>query len=243
MFSATQYEHAIDKIRRKIPEITQHTEDLQSKINRVLQEWYIVSPVSDLLAWLTSELIKLAEDVLEFIAAILASATAPIRFFQHAYQWESLRGGATTVAGDVNAASLGSTGDWGGAAANAYTQAIAPQSAAAAQLATLADKTSSALSICADAGLAFYVTVAGCLVAFISSQIVACAAATTGAGAPPALFVSLASGAFTYSTIVGALGALLALVGSQEMQLSTLHGQVLDNSAFPGGHWPVAAKF
>ncbi|SEK23823.1 hypothetical protein [Streptacidiphilus jiangxiensis] len=242
MFSVAQYEHAVDKITSKIPEVSQHAEDLRTRINHLLQEWYIVPPVSDLIAWAASEFIKLVEDVLTVMADILEGAPAPIAFWQNAYQWENLRDTASSVAADVNAATLGSTGEWKGASATAYTQAITPQSAAAARLATLADKTSGVLTTCAAAGLTFYVAVAALLVAFISAQIAAGAAASTGAGAPPGLLVALASGGFTYSTILTFLAALTALVAAQSTQLDSLHGEAMDDTAFPGGRWPVATN-
>lgn len=38
--------------------------------------------------------------------------------------------------------------------------------------------------------------------------------------------------------ITAAVGALITLLGTQAQQMVSLHGKAIDNSAYPGGHWP-----
>jgi ABC-type molybdate transport system substrate-binding protein len=44
------------------------------------------------------------------------------------------------------------------------------------------------------------------------------------------------------AVIVGAVAALLALLGAQAKEMAALHGNAVDTSQSPGGHWPVSVK-
>ncbi|MER7755119.1 LapA family protein [Kitasatospora sp. NPDC097643] len=44
------------------------------------------------------------------------------------------------------------------------------------------------------------------------------------------------------TVIVAAVSALLVLHGTQAKEMAALHGNAVDSSQFPGGHWPVSVK-
>ena len=62
---------------------------------------------------------------------------------------------------------------WHGPANDAYTKAIKPQSDAAAKLGTIAERTAASLTVCAAAGLAFYVALGVIVVKFIAAAVTA----------------------------------------------------------------------
>ncbi len=241
MFDATQYSQISDRITGKLAEIPKHQESVQAEVLRLANEWYIPSWLAESIVYLGEKLWELANWAINLLNEVIEGLGAPVMFWETAYKWESARGIFTGVAAELNPASLGSTGDWKGAAATAYTTAITPQSAAAARLGASSDKVSGALQACAVSGLAFYAGVLLLVAQFVMSQIAAAAATATGVAAPVGLLASLSSGAFTLGAIVALVGTLSALLGVQASQLSTIHGEAEDGTAFPGGHWPVVA--
>src|SRR5262249_62359097 len=109
---------------------------------------------------------------------------------------------------------------------------------AANKIASISDKTATALQICAAAGLAFYVAIGAILVKFIAAMVTAIAAfgSAVFSWAGAALIVEEAG--VNSGLIWAAIGALTAALGTQAQQLIGLHGEAVDNSFFPGGRWP-----
>jgi hypothetical protein len=242
MFDPAQYQQTIDKISGKLQDIPKRASELEVRAQQLASEWYIPEPLAEFILYLSDQFVKLAKEVIDLVVEIMEGVEAPFWLYQHSYTWETIRGLATGVAADINPAELGSTADWKGTAATAYTQAITPQSAAAARLGALADKMSTNLSTCAAGGFAFYVAVLALLVAFASAQIAAAAATATGAGAPVGILGSLTSGSFTFGTMVTFVGAFATFTGIQAGNLNALHGEAVDGTAFPHGRWPQAVN-
>src|SRR5262249_7448981 len=117
---------------------------------------------------------------------------------------------------------------------------IPPQSNAAARIGSMADKTASALEACAVIGLAFYAALGVILVKFIIAFIVALVAfgSAVFSWAGAALIVEEAG--VNTGMIIAAVGALVAALGAQAVQMTTLHGEANDPTSFPGSHWPDA---
>jgi hypothetical protein len=86
--------------------------------------------------------------------------------------------------------------------------------------------------------LTFYVAIAVILVKFIVAMVAAIAAFGSGifSWAGAALIVEEAG--VNSGLIWAAIAALAAALGTQAQQLISLHGEAIDNSTFPGGHWP-----
>ncbi|WP_370147398.1 hypothetical protein [Streptacidiphilus sp. EB129] len=230
----------IDKVNAKIPIIERNLSKVQQAGASTANAWYMPAGLGDLLMECVHEFVKAVTWLLEQVKELLKGALAPLYMWENAYTWENVRGVASGVAGEVTVSALGSTKDWTGASATAYTQAIAPQSAAASRLAAVADKTSTALSICAASGLVFYGAVAILCVQEVEITVGASVAAATGAAAPPALAVETTSALLTGAGLVGLIVGLLSLVGGQATQMTSIHGETIDTTAFPGGHWPTA---
>ena len=241
-FSSTQYQSAIDRIKESLPRIDQGMNEVRTKAVASANAWYMPPGLGEITMELLTEFEKAVNWIVEQVTYWLEGALAPINFWDNAYQWESVRGKATGVAGEVTVGVLGSTKEWTGASATAYTQSIAPQSAAAARLGAVADKTATALEYCAVAGLAFYVTLGIIIVEQACVDVVATAAACTGVGTVPALVAAIADAGVTTASIFAAGSAFLALLGTQASQMAAIHGEASDVTAYPGGHWPVATS-
>ncbi|MCX4746685.1 hypothetical protein OG455_14350 [Kitasatospora sp. NBC_01287] len=239
-FSPSQHEAVVDKLNSGLPKAQNNVAVVRRNAYSVSESLFLPPGAGDVIKHLADEVVKAFKWLLDEFVAVMEGVGAPLLFWENADQWQTIRGLASTVAGQTTPGVLGSTGDWTGDTATAYTKAIAPQSTAAASLASIADKTSQALVTCAGTGLAFYATIALLLVQFIGIQVAAAAADTTVVGAIPGLLVALGGTASTGSLMLAALVGIGALLGPQATQMVTLHGLAMDNGAFPGGHWPKA---
>ena len=105
---------------------------------------------------------------------------------------------------------------------------------------TLSDKTAVALNTCAVAGAAFYLALVVVLIKFIAATITALVAlgSVVFSWAGAALIVEEA--AVNTGMSIAAVGGLVAVLGAQASQMVVLHGEAIDGSTFPGGHWPDA---
>jgi hypothetical protein len=127
---------------------------------------------------------------------------------------------------------------WKGSAATAYGKVILPQGAAADKVGTISDKVSTALQLSAAAGLVFYVAIAAILVKFIAAMITAIAAFGSAVFSWAGAAIIVEEAGVNSALIWAAIGALSAALATQVQQLITIHGELSDQSAFPGGHWP-----
>jgi hypothetical protein len=106
----------------------------------------------------------------------------------------------------------------------------------------VSDKTAITLGICAAAGLTFYGALAVTLTEEVDLTEAAAEASATGVGAAAAIVAETAGTIWNIQNIVKVSAALGALLASQAAALATLHGDAIDTSAYPGGHWPKSAN-
>jgi len=98
------------------------------------------------------------------------------------------------------------------------------------------------LTVCAAAGLAFYVALGVIVFQLIASLVAAIAAVGSIIFSWAGLAMVVGDAGITTGMIIAAVTALAALLGVQAQQMVALHGTAVDDTAFPGGHWPVAAN-
>lgn len=164
----------------------------------------------------------------------------PILMFRYAWDWQDLRGTASSVSGRLDVDALKANERWTGEAAEAYERVVPPQSDAAAQIASIAATTATSLSLCAVAGLAFYVAIGVILVKFIAAMITAIAALGSAVFSWAGALLIVEEAGVNTGLIIAAVSALTAALGMQAREMATLHGAAQDGSSFPGGQWPVA---
>lgn len=238
-FNPAQYRQVVDKITGGTHDLSGRLNDLPQAANTVLAA-VLPPPVREAILWCVEKLVEIGDWVLDKVIEALKGAAAPVMFYDYAYGWQDLRGTATNVAGQLKPAAMPATGTWNGPAATAYNRVVAPQSDAATKIATIADKTQLALTGCAIAGAAFYVAL-GVIVVQLIAQVIA-AIPLLGSGALSWAGAALLVETVTVSTtmIAAATSTLAALLAAQAATMVTLHGESVDNTAFPGGHWPNA---
>lgn len=239
-FSIAQYQATIDKINAGMQDLSNKIGQVAPAANAAVDHWYIPGFVKDAIIWCAEKIIELAKWIWDKFVELLKGAAAPVYMFMHALDWQDVKGLATGVQGVLRADQLSADDHWKGAASDAYTAAIKPQSEAAGKIGTIADKTAQALIISAVASLAFYVALGVILIKFIAAMVVAIAAfgSAVFSWAGAALIVEEAG--VNTALITAAVTTLLAALGAQAQQLTVLKGELVDGAAFPGGHWPDA---
>lgn len=241
-FSTAQYEAVTNKVSSGVQTASGKLPELTAATNSLLGEWYIPGFVKDAVKWLVEELIHTAESVLNKIVELLKGAVAPIYMFDYAWQWEDIKGTASGVASELTPQVVGISQDWKGQAATAYASAIQTQSPAAAQIGSISDKTATGLTVCAAGGLAFYIALGVIVFQLIASLVAAIAAVGSIIFSWAGLAMVVGDAGITTGMIIAAVTALTALLGIQAQQMVALHGTAIDDTSFPGGHWPVAAN-
>lgn len=237
-FSETQFQAVVDKMNSGLSDLSHKIGKIRPTGESAVDHWYIPDSVADAVLWLADKAISLAKTIWGKIVELLKGVAAPVYFFAYAFDWEDIRGLASGVSGELTPAVLPAGKRWKGAAADAYFKIIPLQGNAVARIGTIADKTAVALGICAAAGLAFYVALGIILVKFIVAigGVIAALGSVVFSWAGVALAVEEAE--VDTGLIIAAVATLTAVLGSQAQQMVALPGEAVDNSAFPGGHWP-----
>jgi hypothetical protein len=237
-FSEAQFNETIAKINRGMDDLSRKIDEVPIAANAAMAHWYIPAPVKDAIKWCAEKITELASWIWNKIKEVMKGVAAPVYFFSYAFDWQDIRGIANGVTGQLKPEAMPAVTAWSGSAAAAYKSQIQPQGNAANKIATISDKTATALQICAGVGLTFYVAIAVILVKFIAAMA-ACIAAFGSAVFSWAGAILIVEEAGVNSALIwAAIGTLTAALGTQVQQLVGLHGEAIDNSFFPGGKWP-----
>lgn len=240
--SASQYEAAASKLRSGVNQVPGKLNDFASATNSTLNKWYIPGFVKDAVKWLAEKLIHLAEAVWNKIVELMKGIAAPGYMIDYAWKWESIKGTASGVASELSPEVVDISQDWKGQAATAYAEAIAPQSDAASQIGTIADKTSTSLAVCAAAGIAFYIALGIIIFQLLAALVAAIIAEGTIVFSAVGLGVVVLNAGITTGLIIAAVTTLGACLATQASQMASLHGSAVDQTKFPGGNWPKATN-
>ena len=237
-FSEVQFQETINKINGNLAVLSGKIAAIPPTVRAAMDHWYIPGFVKDAIERLAQMVTELATWTGDKIREVLKGVAAPVYFFRYAFEWQDIRGIANDVTGELKPEVLRASTVWTGPAAAAYGRVIGPQGAAANKIATISDRIATTMQICAGVGLTFYVAVAVILVKFIAAMVTAITALGSAvfSWAGAALIVEEAG--VNSSLIWAAIGALTAALATQAQQLIGLHGEAIDNSVFPGGHWP-----
>ena len=243
-FSEAEFNAVVQQINKGMTDLSAKISQVPPAANNAANRWYIPDYIKAAIKWLAEKIVDLAKWLWDKITDVLKGVAAPVYFFINAFDWQDVRGLATKVGSQFKPNVLTAVGNtWKGNAATAYGKVILPQGAAADRLGAICDKVSTALQLCAAAGLVFYVAIAAILVKFIAALITCIglfgSAVFSWAGA--ALVVEEAG--VNAALIWAAIGALSAALATQVQQLITVHGELDDPTGFPGnggGHWPNA---
>jgi hypothetical protein len=189
-------------------------------------------------------LVALVRRVAGEIALLLTDPGNPRVLWETGQRWVNAVGTPVSgTAGTFTTDFLHGDDVWKGPAADAYAKTLPPQKAALEQLHTATGELGGSLQEVAVAMVAFWVTVAAAMVAYVGEMIASCVAASTVAGAPAGVASAAAATTKFIGIFGGAVTAFAAFLGSTlhaQMRLTT---QLADDTPFagpPAGHWPVS---
>lgn len=238
-FSEAQFTDVIKQINKGMDDLSVKIAEVPRVAHAAADHWYIPGFVKDAIMWLAKKITELANWLWNKIKEVLKGVAAPVFFFLRSFDWQDVRGLATQVGGQLKPGVLTTVGNtWKGSAATAYGKIIQPQGAAADKVGAISDKISTALQLSAAAGLVFYLAIAAILIKFIAAMIAAIAAFGSGIFAWAGAAIVVEEAGVNSALIWTAIGALSAALATQVQQLIVVHGELSDQSAFPGGHWP-----
>jgi hypothetical protein len=238
MFSQAQCQAVITKINQATDDLAAKIAEVPRTANTALSNPSLPPEVRDAIVWVAQKITDLATQFLQRVKELMEGAAAPVAFFQLGLGWQDVRGAASGIAGQLKPEMMPAATSWSGSAAAAYTRAIRPQGDATARIVTVSDKAALSLNSCAVAGIAFYVALGIILVKFIAAMVAAIAAFGSGVFSPAGAALVVEEAAVNTGLIIAAVSALTALLTAQAGAMVALHGEAVDNSTFPGGHWP-----
>jgi hypothetical protein len=239
-YSLAQYQAVTEKVSSGADMFGGKIDDVTAACNAAMGNWWIPPIVRETVRWLCQKMVDMAESFWEIIKDLLKGVAAPAYMFEYAYEWAGVRGIASTVAGELTLPVVGISQDWTGTAATAYSTTVAPQSSAAGEVGTISTQTATALTTCAAAASAFYVAVG--VIIFQAIAALTGAVIALGSLVFSLAGIAMAIGEISVSSglVIASVSTLTALLVAQASQMATLHGAAVDNTSFPGGHWPRA---
>jgi hypothetical protein len=241
-FSEAQYQAAIERIRTGLAQLNTKIHQVPAAATTAMQNPNIPAAVRERVIWLANRTVEILTSVVNRISELLRGSAAPIYMFRYAWQWQDVRGLSTSVVGTLRPEALKVNRYWQGAANEAYNRAVKPQSDAAAKLGAISERTSTSLNVCAAAGLAFYVALGVIVIKFIAAAVAVIAAIGSVVLSWAGLALIVEEAAVNTGMIIAAVAGLTGLLGAQASQMAVLHGEAIDNSAFPGGRWPESTS-
>ncbi|MCO1578602.1 hypothetical protein M8C13_22875 [Crossiella sp. SN42] len=237
-FSPAQFNAVKAKVDKGIDDLEVQLAGLRMAIRTQPQVAMMPEFLRDAIEWCAEQIYSAGYHFCVLVKDIAVGVAAPLYFFAYSLEWQDVRGRATNVVGQLKPEAMPAANSWIGQAATAYKANIKPQGDAANKIATIADKTSTALMLSAGAGLAFYVGISLLLAKVIAAVVVAIAAFGSAVFSWAGLALILGEISFTTTTLMTMLGALVTFLGGQAQNLVSLKGEAVDNSFFPGGKWP-----
>jgi hypothetical protein len=243
-FSEAEFNAVVQKINKGMDDLSGKISEVPPAANSAMNHWYIPDYIKAAIKWSAEKIVELANWIWDKIKEVLKGVAAPVYFFINSFDWQDVRGLATKVGGQLKPNVLTTiTNTWKGTASTAYGKVIMPQGVAADRIGAVCDKVSTALQICAGAGLVFYVAIAAILVKFIAALVTCIGLYGSAVLSWAGLALTVEEAGVNSALIWAAIGALSAALGTQVQQLITVHGELEEVTAFPGdggGHWPKA---
>lgn len=238
-FSQAQYDAVIHAVTAGTTELAAKIAALPPAANDTLTNDWVPDVIKTSIRWLVDRACAIGTWLLDTITDLLKGAIAPIRMLYDSWQWMDVRRIASGVAGTLKDTNLTVDDMWQGPAKDAYVKHMKTHSDAASRCATIADKTAICLTVCAGAGLAFYVALGVILSKVIAEFAASIAAVSSGVFSAAGAYVIITDAGITSGMIWAAIAALTALLGAQANQMIIMHGEATDGTMFPAGTWPI----
>lgn len=235
-----EFGEILERVRRFLERVEQVVNDLIRNVNRVigLLPGFLDS-LADRLVDILNRFGELVGQFLREVGEFFTQPGWPPALFSAKAAWTTEVGGRVSAL--VSTATLDETQSddrWQGRAADAYRNTLPRQKDALTAIKAASDEIGDALNNVAFGIIAFWVAIAGAIVAFVAELIVEAGAAATVAGAPPAAAGAVASTIKVIAVVAGIVGLLVTYLSTVSVQTNDLNQRLANNDAFPRGQWP-----
>ena len=233
-FSMSEFQLALDKINVGMDDIRMNMVKIPNVANSTINHWYVPAPVAEGIVWLAEKMLELAQKIWDKLIDVLQGVAAPAYFLAYSQDLNDMAALAEGTVANLSLGQLVNDGDWAGRAANVYRGEASTQRNAASKLANICDEMSNALVWAGVAGLAFYVGIGVIIAKFVISMVAAVAAlgSVVFSWAGAALIVEEAG--VNTAAIAGLVTTLLALIGDQVKEMTSLQ-QTASSDQCPQG--------
>jgi len=245
-FSSSGLDAAIKKIQDKIKEFRDRIAEFLTAVRDAIGEF-----VDAALAAINSaidELLKDAHLIMATFTDLVKLRRSPADMFHDALQWEGIAKVALQAGNAVDPVVLNPeakwtghvyTSMWTGLAADAYNSTVPAQHAAVLRIYTIADKTASALGVCASVGMTLYTALAQ-LIANVAAMVPEFIARVRGnklqaLDATQALWARVRD---LLGNVIALLFQVTQAMSTQSVQVAMLTSIVTTDNDFPNGTWP-----
>lgn len=239
-FSEAQYRAVVDALRAGMEDLSGRLAGVSAAARAAAAQPYVPPPLAAAMVTAGDRIVEAIGAVMDTIVDVMRGFGAPVVLFLDGLDWLETKRAATQVQGVLRVDQLPVADRWKGSAADRYAVAVRGQSDAAGRIGAIADRTATALLVCASAGLAFYAAIGFIVVKLIVAAVAAIVAFGSVVFSWSGALYVLAEASVSSATITTLVVALAALVGSQVVQLGGLIGELSDNGVFRAGHWPSA---
>ena len=239
-FSAAQHQAVADKLEFGMTKLSVKLNEIGPKADAATDHWYITDKVAAAIRKVGDKLLELGSWVLQKIKELAKGIAAPVIFWFTAQDWQDqVKAKASEVAGDTHPKALKAPRQWKGEGAEAYTNAVWTQPAAATQIGNLGSSVAASLMASAIAGLTFYVALALILYKFIAATVAALVAFGSVVFSWAGVLIIVEEAGVNAAMLKTAVGLLLLALATQSEELIRVSGDAQDSSTFPhGGRWP-----
>jgi uncharacterized protein YukE len=227
----------LERVRRLLERVQQVANELINNVNRVLG--WLPGAIADAITAVLDRFGELVTQFLTEVGEFFTQPGWPPGLFSAKTDWTTQVGGRASAL--VSTATLDETQSddhWQGVAADAYRNTLPRQKDALTAIKAAVDEISDALNKVAFGIIAFWVAIAGAIVAYVAELIVEAAAAATVVGAPPAAAGGVASTIKVIALVAGFVGLLVTYLTTLSTQYTDLEQRLANNDAFPRGQWP-----
>jgi hypothetical protein len=229
----------VNRIIEAVNRINTKTGDLQNQINSKLG--FLPDGMQDKVISGWNAFCDAIKGFWDFWNEVATHMGSPSKLTQTADLWSDQIAGP--VSGQVQYADAGLLEvdtNWDGTAAEAYRQTLPLQKTALQFVKTnLVDGIGSALSEVSRGIVTFWSCLLGAMVAFIAGLASAFIAGATIFGLPAAPILATAAAVVAVAAVIGGGMVLKSACSSAA---TTLRQKLDENTGYPGGHWPPAAK-
>lgn len=239
-FSEATFNVTISKISDCLPDFNVKLEEVASAVSGLLANPLVRGWIADKVNWAMQKIREAVTALFNKVTELVQGAWAPVAFFGRGWTWsDSVHAPMKDLKVAVAEDQLIDQDSWDGVGYRAYKKAVKDQSEASDAVSGIGSSMSNNLTVCAGAGLTFYVAVLGVAVKFVAGLVTASGAASTGVGAVPALAGTAANVGITAAEVGILLGALVICLGAQAAFMNNTKNAL---DSFPGAQWPNATK-